>query len=90
MLTDRTGINVDDLQFQGFDHNNETDHLCYARFLNSEGQYGESNAFDSHARRLGMYRRMLAEFSGLEKDKFPLDGPDIRSVLAAMVHPEHR
>ncbi len=88
-LSDKTGIDAKDVEFRGFDGNNESDHLSYAQFLASEGKYEESRVVNSHSQVLGMYRRMLAEFEQAEP-KYPLEKADIQRILAARIHPSQR
>lgn len=88
-LSDKTGIDAKDVEFRGFDGNNESEHLSYAKFLASQGKYEESSVVDSHSQVLGIYRRMLAEFEQVEP-KYPLERADIQRILAAMIHPSRR
>lgn len=88
-LSDKSGIEANDLRFFGFDGNNEGAYLSYGEFLNSERKYEESKVINSHMPSLAIYRRMLAEFRSV-KDKAALDKADIQRVLAARIHPSRR
>lgn len=88
-LGDKSGIEVGELRFFGFDGDNERRNYSYGRFLNSVGKYEESEVINSHMPSLEIYRRMLAEFEPL-KDKHPLGKEDIQRILAAQIHPSMR
>lgn len=88
-LSDNSGIDARDIVFPGFDGNNESEYLSYARFLNSTDGYTESPAINSHMPTLDTYRRMLQAFKPY-RSKYPLTKDAIQEVLAARTHPSKR
>jgi uncharacterized protein YfbU (UPF0304 family) len=89
------GINKDDelrkhhlAKFPGFDGNNETHHMAYARYfivdLNrfSELRQDEYPYFNSHCPMLDIYRAMLDRWRPI-KDKFKLSRDQIAAILGA-------
>lgn len=75
-------------KFTGFDGNNETHQMAYARYfivdLNrfTELKQDDYPYFNSHWPMLDTYRRMLEQWTPL-KDKFELSREQIASVLGA-------
>lgn len=92
MIYSRKENNLDiskkDIEFEGFDHNNEYRQLSYARYcskyfgrIKQEPELVEK-INDSHMQRLPMYQRMLAvyrQFSG----ECSLNADQIRQILDA-------
>lgn len=61
-LKEKNEIDKDDVMFQGFDGNEETEHYAYADFfINKYNRYSEFREVDinSHCNRLNIYRPML-------------------------------
>jgi uncharacterized protein YfbU (UPF0304 family) len=58
-LTDKTGIDLRDVQFDGFDGNNDTKQLAYPEFFcTRQNRFSELNVRNSHMPVLGGYRSM--------------------------------
>ena len=58
-LTDRTGIDLPAVEFDGFDGNNESKQLAYAEFYCKHyDAYAELTVLNSHGPALGGYRSM--------------------------------
>lgn len=95
-LKDKEGIAERDLQFDGFDGNDGSGRLGYARFLIlTQGRWQEileeRQGFDlnSHSAVIEMYRRMLSAWEKMGK-KCDLSLDEIKLILAEQIHPEHR
>jgi uncharacterized protein YfbU (UPF0304 family) len=85
-LEDKTGIDAQAITFHGFDGNNETKQLAYARFVCAKGtgRYEEldrGDDFNSHSPTLPRYRSMLERWRA-SADKYQLSKPDIVRILA--------
>lgn len=88
-LEDKTGIDLGMLTFSGFDGNNETGHMSYARFL--KGPHGDNwpeftGDLNSHMPSLDVYRRQLAEWKG-RSDEMYLTQEDLQAIAAAARYP---
>jgi len=88
-LADKSGIDANDVDFPGFDGNNEPGYLAFGEFLNKQGKYTESTVSNSHSRTLEMYQRMLGAFRPL-RGKGALETVDIQRIIAEQIHPERR
>jgi len=95
-LENKESITEEDLQFEGFDGNNESDLLNYAQFLIfTQGRWREvlegRPEFDlnSHSHVIEVYRRMLKVWHNIGK-KFVLNRDEIKQILDAKTHPEYR
>lgn len=80
-LADRSGIEAWQIEFSGFDGNNEPTLLGYTRwFCNQEGgrftELTRGDDFNSHMPSLGRYRAMLKEWNA-SKDRNKLTKEDI-------------
>ncbi|HEY4658198.1 MAG TPA: YfbU family protein [Gemmatimonadaceae bacterium] len=68
-LTDKSEIEPDLITFRGFDGNNETMCMAYARYFckHDGGRFRELNIkdFDSHMPTLARYRQMLSRWQGI-------------------------
>jgi uncharacterized protein YfbU (UPF0304 family) len=86
----------DNPRFQGFDGNNESEHLSVAGFLVEDlkrfPQFAGRGHLNSHGHKLDTYRRMLAKFEPLrEKLAYgPMSADQIIDVLNAKLHPSRR
>ncbi len=94
--SDLTGLSKDDLwtaEFKGFDGNEEGGRLGYCQFLvDDEKKFGDlprGNDFNSHGPLLGSYQRMLEVWMSMRRPA-KMDADQVKKVLAASVHPEHR
>lgn len=91
-LADKSGINPKDIEFMGFDGNNEPSELSYAEHLKRTGRWEEIEIKDSHMPSLGIYCRMLDE-EAKYRGQFsftPMTKEQIRAVLAARIPVERR
>lgn len=74
---------VERVKFKGFDANNESEQLGFARFFTRDGdKYSELQIFNSHFPTLQRYRKMLAEWERMER-KPQLTKDQIESILDA-------
>lgn len=76
-----------DLRFEGFDSNKETEYLSYALYLRDKGDYEESLSVDKndlyqHMPMLPMYNKMLSIWYG-SKDRSDLTREEILKMAAA-------
>ncbi|WP_394175591.1 YfbU family protein [Guptibacillus hwajinpoensis] len=87
-LEDKSGIDMKDIKFHGFDGNNEPSQYVYAKhYLITLNRYqelkdGEYDDFNSHRGMLSKYRRMLTVFQSLS-DRYNLNKEQIISVINA-------
>jgi uncharacterized protein YfbU (UPF0304 family) len=84
-----------DVQFRGFDGNNESEHFGIALFLvNDLERFSELKGRDlnSHMPSLGMYRRMLATYTPLRSSLSysPLTPSQLIQILKEQIHPSRR
>ncbi len=97
-LQDTQGIDKRNVEFDGFDGNNETSYLGYARYywgLDGGEQrfkelHGSGDDFNSHSPVLDIYRRMLAVWKGKLKRSHELTKDQIQQILKERVHPSNR
>jgi uncharacterized protein len=95
-LSEKPGVDEREVRFLGFDGNNETAQLGYARFvIEREGRWGEladhGDHLNSHGPFLETYRRMLAVWEKLPTErKYDLTAEDIRVIAAERIHPSNR
>lgn len=77
------GIQASDVSFRGFDENNESEYLGYARFLiETQGKWQEmkQSSLNSHGPTLQRYRRMLDRWNACEKP-YNLDEHDVARIV---------
>jgi len=88
-LSDRSSIDADDIDFPGFDGNNESEQMAYAEFVVQRGdrfaELGDQN-LNSHYPSIDGYRRMLAVWRRFRKSG-GLSSPQIAEILAARAAP---
>lgn len=84
-------IEVSEIEFPGFDGNNETEQMAYARyFIHTLGRFGELREdseygdYNSHMQMLPVYGRMLEVWRGYDKGRFELSEEQIQEVIDAM------
>lgn len=97
-LTDKSGIEPQDVVFRGFDGNDETKHMAYAKFFCETFDGGRrfqtlraapGFEFNSHTPSLSRYRAMLPVYRAARDARRgstgyqPLSNADIKQVLAA-------
>jgi uncharacterized protein YfbU (UPF0304 family) len=83
-LEDKAGIEPHNISFLGFDGNNESDQMAYARFLRDELHAWESvltRDLNSHHPTLDRYRQMLTRYTQ-SADRFHLTRGDIIRIIA--------
>ena len=74
---------IERVKFNGFDANNEGDHLSFAKFFTQDrDKFQELRVFNSHHPNLPRYRKMVAEWERMQKS-FRLTRPQIDSILEA-------
>jgi uncharacterized protein YfbU (UPF0304 family) len=83
------GIRARDLDFPGFDGNNESEYLGLHEFFQSQDKWQELPAINSHIPTLETYRRMLAGYEPF-KHNDRLTAAQIIQILAERVHPDRR
>lgn len=88
-LTDKTGIDENEIHFDGFDGNEEPRQYWYARYFIldldrfKELTYGQEYPdLNSHCNKLETYRGMLSVWKSIE-DRFNLNADQMRRILDA-------
>jgi uncharacterized protein len=88
-LKDKKGINPEDIQFKGFDGNNESKEMLYATFYMHELDgyrelrgSGQSPDYNSHHPMIEKYRSMVKVWSGKAKSR-QLGKEDIVDIIQA-------
>jgi uncharacterized protein YfbU (UPF0304 family) len=84
-MADKSGVDVDALDFKGFDGNDEGREYGYADFLiNKQGRWAEFKKDDlnTHSSMLEHYRRMLESWDK-SADKMHLTKDDLVRILAS-------
>lgn len=95
MLQQKLGVHAESPRFQGFDGNNESEHVSTALFLVNElDRFVEfkGRSLNCHYPSLDIHHRMLGVFKPLRK-KFALthiSAADMLAVLEEQVHPSNR
>ena len=92
-LSDKSGIEEHLVTFPGFDGNNESELLHFARALSKNGNYSEtigSEARNSHMPTTDTYRRMINEWKAMGEPRYPFSKEQIIQIVEARVHPENR
>lgn len=103
MAAQHHGIDADSLpdgaaRFEGFDGNNETDHLAVAKVLQATGnRWTESlgnGDLNSHRPCLQMYERMLGVWRSVRSKcagtAAIMSKDDLERIIAARAHPDYR
>lgn len=89
-LADKSGITESDVTFPGFDGNNESELLHFARALSANGNYHETigqEARNSHSPTRDTYSRMIGEWKRLGSPHFPFTKDQIVQILGARRFP---
>jgi uncharacterized protein YfbU (UPF0304 family) len=84
-LEDNGGIDENRLRFHGFDGNDETGHMAYAKHLVEDEQKFSGlqiKGFNSHCPTLDRYRSMLTEWEN-SSEKYELTKGDIIRIIHA-------
>ena len=87
-----------EVQFPGYDGNNESEYLGYASYLRKTGRYAYiqpiGRDLNSHCPMLDMYRRMLRKWREIRSKKphltERLSKAEIESIVAERIHPSRR
>jgi uncharacterized protein len=84
----KAGVRADDVRFEGFDGNGETDQMAYARYLlKDRGLYDELQQkgydYNSHFPKLDHYRAMLHEWRALGEKRRELSAAEIQRIISA-------
>lgn len=88
-LNDKSGIDEGDLIFPGFDGNNESELLTFARALSQNGNYHHvvgDHPKNHHSETREMYGRMIQKWNQLGKP-YPFDKDQIAAILKARAFP---
>ena len=92
-LADKSEIEAHQVEFPGFDGNNEGELLRFSRALRESDRFVETlpqHGKNSHMPTRDIYGRMVAMWEELGKPHFPLSKDQIVAVLAARTHPSNR
>jgi uncharacterized protein len=92
-LTDKTGIKKTDLNFPGFDGNNESDLLSFAGGLRKHDNFADTIgpvAKNSHMPTTATYERMIEQWQALGKPDYPYSRETIIAIIEVRTHPENR
>jgi uncharacterized protein YfbU (UPF0304 family) len=92
-LSDKSGIEPRQVQFPGFDGNNEGELLSFSRALRKSARFIDTlpeHGKNSHMPTREIYGRMIAKWEELGKPRFPLSKEQISELLAARTHPYNR
>lgn len=95
-LEDTEGLKIDELKFQGFDGNEETEYMLFTRFYCTEyggGRFPELveglDSFNTHWPVLESYLRMVEAWNSCpNKNKLTKD--DLIRIQQAAIHPSRR
>jgi uncharacterized protein YfbU (UPF0304 family) len=92
-LSDKSGIEKHQVEFPGFDGNNEPELLSFARALRAHDRFAETlgeEAKNSHMPTTDVYQRMIARWRELGEPRYPYDKETILEIVAARIHPDYR
>jgi uncharacterized protein YfbU (UPF0304 family) len=91
---DRAAFTESDLEFSGWDGNDEMGcrRMAFARFLRTQGRWAtlqlrKPGDFNSHMPDFGQYERMLGAWREA-KDRVELTADDVKRIIAARAHPD--
>lgn len=92
-LSDKSGIDADQIKFPGFDGNNEAELRAFARALGKRDRFedvlgkGDNN---SHGPTTDIYKQMIVQWRDLGSPQSFFTSEVIKKILAAKVHPDNR
>lgn len=92
-LTDKSEIDQNKVKFPGFDGNNESELLSFAKALLKHGCFTETlgeEVINSHAWTTDIYKRMIDRWRELDEPKYPYGKQTILDILEARIHPDSR
>lgn len=90
-LTDKSGIEARDVEFPGFDGNNETDLMGFANFLGKHGRFEDvlnPKGNNAHMPTVDIYRRMLSCRHDMGDVDHPYSKEQIQQLLDARKYKE--
>ncbi|MFA7341268.1 MAG: YfbU family protein [Candidatus Obscuribacterales bacterium] len=74
---------IERVKFRGFDGNNESQHLSFAKFFTADGsRYPETRVVNSHMPTLDRYKKMLSEWERMGREH-QLSKAQIEAILDA-------
>jgi uncharacterized protein YfbU (UPF0304 family) len=85
-LEDKSGIEASEVDFPGFDGNNETDLMGFANFLLKHGRFDDvlnEGGNNSHMPTVDIYRRMLQAANDMGDPSYPYSKEQLRQLLDA-------
>ena len=88
-LEDKSGIEAREVEFPGFDGNNEADLLGFADFLLKHRRFEDTlnkAGNNSHMPTVAIYRRMLQAWRDMGEPAYPYSKEQIRQLLDARKH----
>lgn len=92
-LADKSGIDANEVNFPGFDGNNECELLSFANSLIKHRRFevtlGKA-ARNSHMPTTAIYSRMIEKWMELGQPRYPYSKEVIQKILAARIHPDNR
>lgn len=92
-LPDKTGISDSDVEFGGFDGNNESTYLGFAHALLKHGRFkhvlGEA-VKNSHMPTVHTHKRMIDKWKELGKPGSDMSKEMIIEIIGARIHPDNR
>ena len=89
-LSEKPEIDMWQIEFIGFDGNNEPEQLAYARYLCEDGEhYEDLHVRNSHSHTLDRYRRQLRVWRSMDHP-FMLTKDEIEQIALEAIHPTNR
>lgn len=85
-LEDKSGIEAREVEFPGFDGNNESDLMGFANFLLKHNRFDDvlkKGGNNSHMPTVEIYRRMLQAWHDMGEPTYPYSKEQIRQLLDA-------
>jgi len=85
-LEDKSGIEAREVEFPGFDGNNEADLMGFANFLLKHGRFDDvlnKGGNNSHMPTVEIYGRMLQAWRDMGEPTYPYSKEQIRQLLDA-------
>lgn len=93
-LEDKSGIEARQIEFEGFDGNNESEYLSFTEDLVRHRRYKHvlgDYAINSHGHTKSVYGRMVQQWEQLGRPVGEeMDKAAMESIVAARIHPDHR
>lgn len=92
-LEDKSDIKSHQVEFPGFDGNNESDLLSFSKALRKHDRFTETlpeHGKNSHMPTTDIYRRMISKWNELGRPNYPYDKETILNILNERIHPSNR